>query len=76
MNIEVRPDLSGAAPLWASYYAIDRDTYDGAPDSTTRNHIGYGETEAEAVADLRRLLDEIAEVAEAANAAEPEEPLP
>lgn len=70
MNIEVFPDLSGAAPQWATYWAIDRDRYDGAEDSTTRNHIGYGRTEAEAVADLRRLLDEIAE------AAEPEEPLP
>ncbi len=38
--------------------AIDDDTYDGAPDSSTRNHIGYGPTEEAAIADLRRLLDE------------------
>ncbi len=58
MNVEVFPDLSGAAPLWANYYAIDRDTYDGAPDSTTRNHIGYGRTEAEAVADLMEQIED------------------
>ena len=70
MNIEVFPDTSGAAPRWATYYALDRDTYDGASDSRTRNHIGYGATEQEAVADLLRLLDEIAE------GQEPEEPQP
>jgi hypothetical protein len=44
--------------------AVDDDTYDGAEDSSNRNHIGYGRTEAEAIADLRRLLDELAEGAE------------
>ena len=44
--------------------AIDDDTYDGAEDSSNRNHIGYGRTEAEAIADLLRLLDELAEAAE------------
>lgn len=28
------------------------DGYDGAEDSSTRHHIGYGRTEAEAIADL------------------------
>lgn len=28
------------------------DDYDGAPDSANRGHIGYGRTEAEAIADL------------------------
>jgi hypothetical protein len=44
--------------------AIDDDTYDGAEDSSNRSHIGYGRTEAEAIADLLRLLDELAEAAE------------
>jgi hypothetical protein len=38
--------------------AIDSDTYDGAEDSANRNMIGYGATEAEAIADLERLLQE------------------
>ncbi len=68
MKIRAHPDLSGAAPPWAAWSAIDEDAYDGAPDSGTRNNIGYGYTEQEAIADLKRLLDEIAE------AQEPEEP--
>lgn len=38
--------------------AVDDDTYDGAPDSTTRNQIGYGTTPEEAIADLRSILEE------------------
>ena len=37
---------------------IDEDTYDGAPDSSTRNDIGWGATEAEAIADFHRLMEE------------------
>ena len=40
--------------------AIDDNTYDGAPDSSTRNQIGYGATEAEAIADLLGILREVA----------------
>lgn len=36
--------------------AIDRDTYDGAEDSANRHQVGYGCTEAEAVADLLMIL--------------------
>lgn len=39
--------------------AIDEDTYDGAEDSRTRGHIGRGATEAEAIADLLDLLEEV-----------------
>ncbi len=38
--------------------AIFDDTYDGAEDSSTRGQIGYGRTEAEAIADLKRILEE------------------
>lgn len=38
--------------------AIDDDTYDGAEDSGTRGQIGYGRTEAEAIADLKAILEE------------------
>lgn len=38
--------------------AIDEDTYDGAEDSGTRNQIGRGRTEAEAIADLMAILEE------------------
>lgn len=36
--------------------AVDDDTYDGAPDSGNRDQIGYGSTEAEAIADLLNIL--------------------
>lgn len=39
--------------------AIDLDTYDGAEDSHPRSHcVGYGETEEEAIADLKAQLEE------------------
>lgn len=38
--------------------AVDDETYDGAPDSATRNQIGYGTTPEEAIADLRSILEE------------------
>lgn len=38
--------------------ALDLDSYDGAPDSSTRNQIGYGRTEAEAIANLKDELEE------------------
>lgn len=38
--------------------ATDWDSYDGAPDSGNRNQIGYGATEAEAIADLLSILEE------------------
>jgi hypothetical protein len=38
--------------------AIDEDTYDGAEDSKTRCQIGYGATEAEAIADLMEILED------------------
>jgi len=41
--------------------ALDSDTYDGADDSSTRNQIGYGATEAEAVEDLMAVLDAYAD---------------
>lgn len=47
-----------------SYYilggwsAIDEDTYDGAEDSSTKNQIGSGNTEEEAIADLNDQINE------------------
>lgn len=38
--------------------ATDADTYDGAPDSGNRNQVGYGATEAEAIADLLAIIEE------------------
>jgi hypothetical protein len=37
--------------------AVDSDVYDGAEDSATRNQIGYGATEAEAIADLMEQIE-------------------
>ena len=61
MKIVVHEDLTGFAPADMRFYAIDDDTYDGAEDSSNRNHVGFGRTEAEASAELLRLLDELAE---------------
>lgn len=38
------------------WLAVDEDTYDGAPDSATRNQVGHGKTEAEAIASLEEIL--------------------
>jgi hypothetical protein len=59
MRIKVEEDNTGFAPADCRFAAYDTDTYDGAPDSSNRNHVGYGRTEAEAIADLGRLLDEL-----------------
>ena len=43
--------------LWPGHWeAYDRETYDGAPDSSTRHQIGHGTTLAEAVEDLMEQL--------------------
>ncbi len=38
--------------------AIDGDTYDGAPDTSPPCPIGWGATEAEAIADLLEKIEE------------------
>jgi hypothetical protein len=38
--------------------AIDADTYDGCEDSENRNHIGCGDTEQEAIADLIQIMED------------------
>lgn len=40
-----------------AWTAIDEDTYDGAPDSKCA-HMGFGNTELEAVQDLMLILEE------------------
>lgn len=59
MHVQVEADTTGMAPRDCRFSAVDTDTYDGAEDSPNRNRaIGWGETPAEAIADLLRLLDE------------------
>jgi hypothetical protein len=43
------------------WITIDTNTYDGAPDATTRHHIGVGRTKAEAEADWWDLYEEYME---------------
>ena len=38
--------------------AVNEDTYDGAEDSSTRNQIGRGKTERDAIIDLLDILEE------------------
>lgn len=58
MNIKTSFDYPPIPIRQFDWSAWDDDSYDGAPDSSTRNEIGYGTTEAEAVEDLKRLLQE------------------
>lgn len=44
------------------WYAYDEDTYDGADDAGRRARtVGWGETEADAIADLKEQLAEFEE---------------
>jgi hypothetical protein len=45
-------------PMRCYDYAATFDNYDGAPDSSNRNMIGYGATREEAIAELLRLDEE------------------
>lgn len=56
MNIVTDEDNTGFAPPDLRWSAIDNDTYDGAEDSHCP--IGWGATEAEAIADLKERLEE------------------
>ncbi len=44
----IHPPIPDRRYDWAATW----DDYDGAEDSSNRGHIGYGRTEAEAIADL------------------------
>jgi hypothetical protein len=52
MKIVVREDDSGWAPAAERFYALDRDSYDGAEDSSNRNHVGRGASRIAAIHDL------------------------
>jgi len=57
MKIRTTHDPRALLPSW-EWIAVDDDTYDGAPDAGPRARaIGYGATEAEAIADLKEQLD-------------------
>lgn len=56
--MKIRTDQHYKIPTDYAWSAIDDDTYDGAKDSATRNMVGYGATEEEAIADLQRLIRE------------------
>jgi len=49
MKIKTTLELDG------QYSAIDTDSYDGAPDSTT-NFVGHGSDSWEAIQDLRNMI--------------------
>jgi hypothetical protein len=56
MRIVTRRDDTGIAPKWASWSAIDNDSYEGPTPDEPGSPIGYGETPEEAIADLREKL--------------------
>ena len=58
MNIlteHVYPPIPDRSCDWS---AIDGDTYDGAPDTHPPCPVGWGATEAEAIADLLEQIEE------------------
>jgi len=58
MNIRTKYDPPPIPDRSFDWSAIDDSTYDGAEDSGIRNQIGYGRTQAEAIADLMEILGE------------------
>ena len=57
MKIKTEYDPRALMPSW-EWLAVDDDTYDGAPDAGPKARaIGYGATEAEAIADLLEQLN-------------------
>jgi hypothetical protein len=57
MDIQAHEDATGYAPASERWYAIDHDTFDGAPDGNSRT--GTGHTAKAAVMDLiERMLDD------------------
>ncbi len=57
-DIKTRRDPPPIPDRRYDWTAIHSDTYDGAENSSTRHHIGFGRTEQEAITDLHRLDDE------------------
>ena len=51
----VFPPIPDRSMDWS---AIDEDSYDGAPDTHPPCPVGWGRTEAEAVADLLEQMEE------------------
>jgi hypothetical protein len=57
MDIQAHEDATGYAPASERWYAIDADSYDGAPDGN--NRAGTGSFAKAAVMDLiERMLDD------------------
>jgi hypothetical protein len=57
MKIVAHEDTTGFAPRDCRWQAVDCDADDDGP---AHGMIGFGRTEAEAIADLERLLQEVA----------------
>jgi hypothetical protein len=58
MNIRTYHDPKPDPCRNFDWSAVDDDAYDGAPDASPRCQIvGYGATEAEAIADLKEQLE-------------------
>lgn len=51
-------------PLRQFDWSAVTDNYDGAEDSGNRGQIGFGRTEAEAVADLQQQLDDASDASD------------
>jgi len=58
MNIVTSHDFAPIPDRSCDWSAVDGDTYDGAPDTHPPHPIGRGRTEAEAIADLLKQIEE------------------
>ena len=56
MKLRTSYDYGGPPEL--DWTAIDEDTYDGAPGSRTRNQVGHGRTEQDAIRMLMEILED------------------
>ncbi len=52
MNIKTTLELDG------KWTAVNTDSYDGAPDSTT-NFVGHGDTAEDAIEDLKIAIEDV-----------------
>jgi hypothetical protein len=56
----IKTEYDPLHPFIFPWCAWDENTYDGAPDAGPRAHIiGYGATEAEAIAELQAQLEDL-----------------
>ena len=52
----IRAEFDPSRPTGHKWMAWDTETYDGAPDSSNRDQLGFGDLYLQAIADLQEKL--------------------